>query len=69
MLPSAQQYSRFWVPEIATKLTCILAHKRLKAARRVRHMTGWERDLNAVVYELHGLTEEEIGIVEESFES
>ena len=35
------------------------------AARETR-VAGWERELNAMVYELYGLTEEEIGIIEAS---
>jgi len=27
-------------------------------------VAAWERELNALVYELYGLTEEEIGIIE-----
>ena len=41
-----------------------LAHKLLDAKGQGPQVAEWERELNALVYELYGLTEEEIAIVE-----
>jgi len=38
--------------------------KLLDAEDQGPQVTKWERELNGLVYELYGLTEEEIGIVE-----
>ena len=35
-----------------------------KRRRQGPQVLEWERELNALVYELYGLTEEEIGVVE-----
>ncbi len=41
-----------------------LVRKLLDAEGQGPQVAEWERELNALVYELYGLTEEEIGIVE-----
>ena len=38
--------------------------KLLDAEGQGPQLAEWERELNALVYELYGLTEEEIGIIE-----
>jgi hypothetical protein len=42
-----------------------LVRKLLEAQGQGPHIEEWERELNALVYEVYGLTEEEIAIVEE----
>ena len=41
-----------------------LVRKLLDAKGQGPQVAEWERELNALVYELYGLTEEEIGVVE-----
>jgi len=41
-----------------------LVRKLLDAKGQGPQVAVWERELNALVYELYGLTEEEIGIIE-----
>ena len=41
-----------------------LVRKLLDAGGQGPQVAEWERDLNALVYELYGVTEEEIGVVE-----
>jgi len=41
-----------------------LVHKLLDAGGQGPQVAEWERELNALVYEVYGLTEEEIGVVE-----
>ena len=41
-----------------------LAHKLLDAEGQGPEVAEWERELNALVHELYGLTREEIGVVE-----
>ena len=41
-----------------------LVRKLLDAEGQGPQVAEWERELNALVYELYGLTEEEIGVVE-----
>jgi adenine-specific DNA-methyltransferase len=42
-----------------------VVRKLLAAEGEEPHVKEWERELNALVYEVYGLTEEEIAIVEE----
>ncbi len=43
-----------------------MAYKPLDAGGQGPQVAEWERELNALVYELYGLSEEEIAIVEAS---
>ncbi len=43
-----------------------LVRKLLDAKGQGLHVSEWEQELNALVYELYGLTREEIRIVEEA---
>jgi len=42
----------------------MLGHQLLDVQGQGPQVAEWERELNALVYEVYGLTEEEIGIVE-----
>jgi hypothetical protein len=43
-----------------------LVRKLLDAEGQGPHVEGWERELNALVYEVYGLNDAEIAIIEEA---